>query len=329
MQFAVKFNILLILLLFFFAVGAAAIGVQNGPASDDGRLPSSNPDDALLVTSDITNFWRAYDQFGRDGQLAIFQKEYFDKGSYGLREFMRLRIRSTDNLTGTMRVRPKYYASIRESTLKVESMKDGIMASFHKLKALYPQAVFPDVYFLIGVMNSGGTTTDRGLLIGTEMYGLTPQTPYDELSDWHKAVLKTIDAIPHIVTHELIHYEQKYPKGDRNLLAQAIDEGSADFIADLASGGNINKSLHTYGNPRERELWTEFQKEMNGKDSSNWLYQGDKAKDRPADLGYYIGYKICEAYYIRAIDKTQAIKDILEIKDFNQFLAASKYPEKF
>jgi uncharacterized protein YjaZ len=87
--------------------------------------------------------------------------------------------------------------------------------------------------------------------------------------------------------------------------------------------------LHTYGNPREQELWLEFQKDMNGKDTSKWLYQGDKAKDRPADLGYYIGYKISEAYYMHARDKRQAIKDIIEIKNFNQFLGAGRYGEKF
>jgi hypothetical protein len=305
-------------------IGTGQIAAQS---NDDGRLPSSNPNDARLVTSDITNFWRAYDQAGN--KLAAFQAEYFDKGSYGLREFTRLRINSPRNLVGTMEASPRYYASIRESTLSVDSMKDGIMASFIKLKTLYPEAVFPDVYFLIGVMNSGGTTTDRGLLIGTEMYGLTNRTPNEELTDWHRAVLKSIDALPQIVTHELIHYEQKYPKGNRTLLGQAIDEGSADFIGELAAGGNINESLHTYGNPRERELWVEFQKDMNGRDTSKWLYQGGKAKDRPADLGYYVGYKICESYYAHAVDKKQAIKDILEIKDFNLFLAASRYGEKF
>jgi hypothetical protein len=207
-------------------------------------------------------------------------------------------------------------------------MKEPIKASFRKLKELYPAAIFPDVYFLIGVMNSGGTNTDKGLLIGTEMYGITKQTPYEELTDWHKAVLKSIEAIPHIVAHELIHHEQK-SRGNNTLLSQSIREGSADFIAEMISGGNINDHLHTYGNPRERELWIEFQKEMNGKDYSHWLYQGDKSKDRPADLGYYVGYKICEAYYKQAADKKLAIKDILEIKDFNQFLVASRYAEKF
>ena len=55
----------------------------------------------------------------------------------------------------------------------------------------------------------------------------------------------------------------------------------------------------------------------------------DQAKDRPADLGYYIGYKICESYYRNSSNKNQAVRDILEVKDFEQFLSASKYDYKF
>ncbi|HXG65765.1 MAG TPA: DUF2268 domain-containing putative Zn-dependent protease, partial [Blastocatellia bacterium] len=290
---------------------------------------SPDPDAARLVTSDIANFWRAYDRATPDDDLIVFRNEYLRKGSYGLQQFLELRIGSVCNLVGTIEKHPKYYASIRESTLKVDSMKDAIRASFYKLKELYPEAVFPDVYFLIGRMNSAGTVTDKGLLIGAEMHGLTKQTPMEELGDWHKAVLKSIEAIPYIVAHELIHYQQKYPEAEATLLHRAVGEGSADFIAELISGKHINMHLHEYGNPREKELWAEFQKEMDGKDVSNWLYQGDKSKHRPADLGYYMGYKICESYYKQAADKKQAVRDILEIKAMKQFLTASKYVEKF
>jgi len=44
---------------------------------------------------------------------------------------------------------------------------------------------------------------------------------------------------------------------------------------------------------------------------------------------YYIGYKISEAYYGNAGDKKQAIKDILEIRDAQQFLKDSRYSQKF
>ena len=40
-----------------------------------------------------------------------------------------------------------------------------------------------------------------------------------------------------------------------------------------------------------------------------------------------MGYKICEAYYAHTEDKKQAVKDILEIKNFPDFLKASRYSE--
>ena len=196
------------------------------------------------------------------------------------------------------------------------------------MKEIYPDAVFPPVYFVVGRMNSGGTLTDKGLLIGAEMYGKRPDTDLSELDDWLKAVLGSVDRVPYIVAHELIHFQQNTVR-ERTLLSASIREGSADFIGELISGGQINPHLHKYGDPREKELWEEFSKEMEGKDYSNWLYQGEKSKDRPADLGYYIGYKIVESYYRKADDKKQAIKDILNIKDFNSFLRASGYENKF
>jgi hypothetical protein len=161
------------------------------------------------------------------------------------------------------------------------------------------------------------------------MYGMNKDTPVEELGRWHRAVLRPIKDIPYIVAHELIHLQQKYPRDDSTLLAMAIREGSADFVGELIYGGMINNHLHAYGNPCEHDLWAEFQQEMDGKDLNKWLFQGDAAKDRPADLGYYIGYKICESYYKRAADKNAAIRAILEIKDFKDFLKASKYDSKF
>ncbi len=306
---------------------AGAVSAQNG--TDEGRPVSPNPEEARLITSDIAAFWRAYDRAAAGNAQTVYEEEYLQKGSYGLRQFTRHRIGNAANLVATIEKHPRYYASIRQSSLRLTSMEGQIRAGFRKLKDLYPASVFPDVYFTIGAMNSGGTTTGKGLLIGVEMYGITPQTPYDELSNWHKAVLKPIEALPSIVAHELVHYQQKYSLANQTLLAQTINEGAADFIAELISGGNINDHLHKYANARERELWTEFQQEMNGKDLSKWLYQGDRIKDRPADLGYWMGYRICEAYYRRATDKKQALREILEIKDFEAFLAASRYGEKF
>ena len=40
---------------------------------------------------------------------------------------------------------------------------------------------------------------------------------------------------------------------------------------------------------------------MAGSDVSDWLYGGTPRGDRPADLGYFVGFRIAQAYYERAL----------------------------
>ena len=287
-----------------------------------------DPEKVKFVTSDIDNFWRAYDlaakEIEREKKVAIFQTEYLDKGSAGLKDFLRLRIGSANTLVKTIELRPKFYASIRTPTQRVASMVGKMRASFRKFKKLYPDAVFPDVYFLIGVGNSGGTTGPTTLLIGTEMYGRTPQTPIDELSPWLKSVLGGTEKLPAIVAHESCHINQSLTI-PQTLLGKAIQEGSCDLISELIAGDIINTVQKTYGDAHEADLWREFQAEMNTGSVDKWMFNGSTVKDKPADLGYYIGYRITSEYYRRAKDKKQAVREILNIRDLPKFFADSGY----
>jgi hypothetical protein len=299
-------------------------------AAGQGAAVSGDPDSAQLVTSDIDNFWRAYDHSTAETRATALDREYLAVGSKGLRDFVALRIQSADSLAKTVNACPRFYESIRTRTMSVSAMRPRIKATFYALKYLYDEAVFPNVYFVIGRMSSGGTTSRHGLLIGAEMYGRTPGMPESELTEWHKQVIKSVEDIPFIVAHELIHYQQKYPPDIRaTVLEKSISEGAADFLGELISGGNINRHLFEYADPKEKQLWLEFTQDMGSRDYSRWLFNGSTIKDRPADLGYYVGYRITEAYYNRAANKKQAIKEILTIKDFRAFLAASGYEAKF
>lgn len=300
-------------------LATSALFAEPAPAG-----PNPNPDGARIVTEDLGRFWEAFDKAAPSFPAETFQKLYLDRGTPGLQDFVKLRIQSAEKLAKTVQAHPKYYASARESTRRIPEMEKGIRASFYALEYLYPEAVFPDVYFLVGVLNSGGTTSDRALLIGAEMYGRTPQSPTEELDDWLKTVLSPVESIPHIVAHELIHYQQKYPQAaEPTLLAQSIQEGSADFLGEMISGRHINAHVHAYAVPRRAELWKEFKAKMHGKDLAGWLYSS--SGDRPNDLGYWMGYEITKAYYDKAADKRKALKEILEIKDFDAFLAKSGY----
>ncbi len=284
-----------------------------------------DPHKTEIITSDLDNFWIAFEQAKPDFNPETFQKLYLDKGSKGVEGFMKGRIKSADNLARVVKGRVNYYSSIKPSTDRIAGMKDEIIHSLVKLKELYPKAIFPPVYFVIGGLSSGGTSSKDGLIIGTEMYGMTPETPTDELNDWLKTVIKPVGEMPHIVAHELIHFQQTYDGG--SLLQACLKEGSADFIAELISGKHINGHVHDFANPREKELWLEFKSKMLEKSYDGWLYSS--VEGRPNDLGYWIGYKITKAYYDQAADKQQAIEDILTIKNEQKFLAASGYAEKF
>jgi uncharacterized protein YjaZ len=155
-------------------------------------------------------------------------------------------------------------------------------------------------------LNTGGTVSERGLLIGAEMY-----------------IEHT--GVPHIVAHELVHYQQRPITAEqRTLLAQSIMEGSADFVAELISGRHINSRAHEYARPREQELWQEFSQVMAGRDFTGWLY-GNPPEGRPADLGYFFGYRIAQAYFEKTAGKPQALRDILGITDYAAFLKESGY----
>lgn len=290
------------------------------------QTPSGDPDAARFVTSDIDLFWKAFDKATPENDLIVYRDLYLEKGSEGLRSFRQMRIGSSCNLVEAINGARGYYEALREPSLGLKAQEARMRQSFYELKRLYPEAVFPDVFFVIGRMSSGGTLTPSALLIGVDMYGANRRGITDGLSAWHRAVIQPVEHIPYIVAHELIHYQQRYPRTEMNtLLARAINEGVADLIGEMISGGNINRHLHEYAEPIEADIWREFAAEMDGTDVSNWMYQGDKATRRPADLGYYVGYKIAESYLKKSPDKATAVREILAITDFKDFLEKSGY----
>jgi hypothetical protein len=233
------------------------------------------------------------------------------------------------NLARAYLSRRAYYNAIRPNTLALDTaraIKDAIHASFRRLSSLYPEARYADVYFLIGRMNSGGTTGPSGLLLGTEINSRDASTPVGELSPWERAVTGRISDLPHIVAHEMIHTLQVPRPDPRTLLTASLNEGSADFLAELISGEHITNPAYAYGDAHESELWSEFKTAMDSTNVTAWLFQGDRVPPgRPADLGYWMGYKISKAYYANAADKKAAVKDILLFADAKAFLAASGY----
>jgi hypothetical protein len=290
------------------------------------KLYSDDPLQAKLVTTDIRNFWTAYDMAQKDtaNRLKIYEATYIDNGSGALHDYFTMKV---DNMRSFMYGhdhKQKFYGALRENTLKVDEKKPQMMQSFVRFKELYPEARFPDIYFIIGNFTSGGASSDNGLLIGIDQAVKTPEIPLDELSLWERNNFTNLDNLPHLIAHELIHFNQFALSKDTTLLSAAIREGMCDFIAELISGKGANQRLHEYAKGKEKQIWQDFEKEMYLKRANNWIGNStQETADKPADLGYWVGYVICKSYYNNAADKKQALYDILHIKDHNAFYEQS------
>jgi hypothetical protein len=310
----------------------ALLGCGDAPTLPDA---GGDPATAEIVTSDLTNFWAAYDQGGSTGNASIFQREYLDKASPGLRDFIARRSLTAQSLATMVTTYRKYFSAIRARNLQfvgnsaaVERARTG----FRKIKELYPAAVFPPVTLLIGRFSTGGTTSAGGMLIGSEFYSIGSDTPLDELGAFQRDNVMSPDSLHLIIAHEHVHILQAYAPASifqhpsKTLLEQSLLEGSADFVGWLVTGGNINARLWSWALPREGALWKEFSAEMHGIDVSRWLYnQLSGTTERPGDLGYFIGYRIAESYYARAADKPAALREIIEMADSDAFLTKSGY----
>ena len=292
-----KINHALAVLLLTFGITNAQTGFSNDPLN------------AVFETKDANNFWKAFDKMETSKQNPFV--DYMKDGSAGVKGFTNNRIINADSLYTMVKKKKEDYLKSRNVLAGINQKEKRIRAIYTALKYWHPEAKFPPVYFVYGRFNSGGTISKDGIIIGTEK-------------------LNNLDGIVSLIAHELIHYQQDN-KGKDILLKYAIKEGSADFISELISGETINTSTpyYQYGEAHSDKLYREFVTVLKTADSTDWLYGTSKKDDRPNDLGYWMGYKITEAYFNKQTDKHKAIHDILNITDPLMFLKESGFLDQY
>jgi hypothetical protein len=295
------------------------------------KVINTDPAKAGFITTDIHHFWEAYDKALKDTAhfKQIIRKLYFDRASRGMNDYMDLKVGSIDEFVSHIRSAPVFYSAIRKNTLKIDTFKPAFQASYKKFKAIYDDARFPDVYFVIGAFTSGGTVSNAGLLLGVNQSAADSQTPVSELSARMQTRLNQVDGLPDVVAHELIHYQQDGMKQDTTTLSYVIREGMADFMGELISGRNASAKLATWATGKEKRIWNKFTTDMYQNRYDNWIANSKQSgPDNPPDQGYWIGYQICRAYYNQAANKKQAIYDMLHIRDYQAFLKTSGWESK-
>ncbi|REC62921.1 hypothetical protein DRF65_08885 [Chryseobacterium pennae] len=284
-----------------------------------------------IETCDILNFWTAYDEVQKlsnpEEKVSIFQKLYVDKATFGLQDFIKSRNFSSGQWIESFESKPKFWKTIRNKTEKIQKDFKNIESLYQNFSQLYTSFSPPKIYFTMGNLKGGGTVINGNLIIGSELAASDKTVDYSELSPNYQDRMKINSGIIFLTAHELVHTQQNLRGTKTNLLGLCLKEGSADFIAELLTGKKVEAPYIDYGMQHQNSLWNDFQKEMQGDNFQNWLSNTATIKDRPADLGYFMGYIITKRFYERSKDKQSAINTIMNL-DFSNTNETEFFLEK-
>lgn len=283
-----------------------------------------------IITSDISNFWMAYDKIilSNDSleRIHLINQLYIDKASPGLKGMMRARNYEDYEFVEAIVNYQNYWNSIRGNESLVIRDQAKVDLYISQLRKIYPNLTPSKVYLTMGLFRSGGTYMDGNVLIGAEYFLANENSVIASLPEIVQNTIKQSFPynLPLTCLHELIHTQQK-PWENSTLMHMCVAEGVAEFISTLLSGEPLSPPIK-YGKANKDMVVNQFMKEiLRDDDVWNWLWSENTNELGIRDLGYYIGYEICETFYNNATDKTQAIKELIELdyeseEDFVQFL---------
>jgi len=278
-----------------------------------------------VITRDIVNFWKAYDKITKTKdsiqQIKLLEELYFAKGTEGLQAIRKARNYTSQDYLYAINNYPKFWNSVRKNTMKSKKISKELNLGIEQLRIAYPELKPAKIYFTIGALRTNGTIMNNLVLIGSELAMTDKHTLAEEFPENIKNARRLFfdsEPINNIVllnVHEYVHTQQN--KSQENLLSYVIHEGVAEFVSTKAMHLSAIVPAITFGKNNPERVRAKFEEEMfNINNLYKWLW-GDAVNEFGVrDLGYYIGYQICENYYIQAINKQQAIKEMIEL-DYN------------
>lgn len=291
---------------------ALAFAVSAGPCG--AATLDGNAAEPIIETSDVDRFYEVYDEAGGRPTADMLQREYLDPGSSGLHELARLRNVTGQSIAEAIARRPDMYVEARDCVEVLPRVRKRLEVSLRKLKNLYPETRVPPITVAVGrgkPVGIGGRAS--GVQIGAEALCAT---------DWINPDIE--DRFVRVIMHEYAHVQQAVAfseSGNATVLSASLEEGAAEFLTELTTGAVSYSYLGGLVAGREKEIEAEFAADTEKADLSDWLY--NSTPEKPADLGYWVGYRIVKSYYRNAADKREAIRDILEMRNPGEFLARS------
>jgi hypothetical protein len=308
------------------AVLTAAICWSTVPAAH-GQLTkdrATSAAEARFVTEDVENFLDAYARLdaGSDS-VAVLNRYYLERASPGLSMFIEKYDLTARRLARAIGRYPETYDRLPSTLRAVESKEPSYRESYARMKEVIPDAEFPPTYFLVGAHRGIGSGSAEGPLITIE------KSSEQSLRDDPNALL----------VHEMVHLQQVRLIGldkylaiygpEKSLLAMTLREGIAEYFTDRITGTMTQEEALSYTLEHERSLWNRFQEEMHGAETGNWMWTTPSDPDQPPHVAYVLGAKIVETFFESASDKNGAVREILSVTDYPDFVERSRYEHRF
>jgi Predicted Zn-dependent protease (DUF2268) len=293
------------------ALTLVSISAAAQTAKSEAAGPAVGP---VIQIDDVERFYKVYDAAGGHPSADQLQRDYIDPGSDGLHHLAKVRNVSGAAIAKTLTEHPEIYSDARRCTAVLPQVRERLQVAMLKLRDLYPEAKFPPVTIAVGRGKPVGVGSPAfGVQIGLEALCAT---------NWMNPNVE--DRFVNVIVHEYAHVQQSQALADDEhptVLEMSLIEGAADFTAELISGEISSYQFVGTMQGREKEIETAFVPDEDKTDISKWLYNG--TREKPGDLGYWVGYRIVKSYYQHAADKRQAFREILEMTDPKAFLAQS------
>lgn len=282
-------------------------------------LVQSDPDSLRVVWADVDRFWRAYDRLSAAvataDSLAIIQTDYLNPATPGLRAYVEAAHATAADFLRAIRTHRTYLITIRPATLKIGQQRPAIVRAARKLKQAYPAVTFPDLYFAVGKFEVGGTQFGNILYVGAELKCATPAPPLSELQPGVRGGVSPVETVSTACVHEMIHAHQQLQNAQTNLDG-ALREGAAEYVAFRLTGRLGAADAFAYAKRHEAEVRQQFALEADQPIVTKWFSATpDAVTQQPGALGYYVGFRICEAYYQQARDKKAALQTIITLSN--------------
>lgn len=286
-----------------------------------GDYDSDLAREQVIVSTDITNFWIAYDSVYSSPdttmQADYLQSLFLDNASEGQKRMIEARRYTADEYLTAMTGFKEFWKSIRKNTENLEPFNVQLREVVSKLRKVYPDLKHSTIYYTMGNHRSSGTGVDSMVLIGTEFALGDSATVTFELPEHVRNYYKInpIRELSFLCVHEYVHTQQKSMV--HNLLSLALYEGIAEFVAIVATEQKSPWKAFVYGPENDEKIRQRFEEDMFKPNVVfNWLWNSPDNEFGTSDLGYFVGYQIASRYYNAASHKKDAIKKLIEL-DYN------------